>query len=65
MLRKTIYSMPIIILTMVAASAQDGQELRDIKDGQNSFRIVELCFVRALESTCAFMCLVDKVYVRT
>ena len=23
---------------MVAASAQDGQELRDIKDGQNSFR---------------------------
>jgi len=38
MLRKTIYSMPVIILTMVAASAQDGQELRDIKDGQNSFR---------------------------
>ena len=38
MLRKTIYSMPIIILTMVAASAQDGQELRDIKDGQTSFR---------------------------
>ena len=39
MLRKTIYSMPIIILTMGAASAQtDGQELRDIKDGQTSFR---------------------------
>ena len=39
MLRKTIYSMPIIILTMGAASAQtDGQELRDIKDGQYSFR---------------------------
>ena len=39
MLRKTIPSMPIIILTMGAASAQtDGQELRDIKDGQTSFR---------------------------
>jgi hypothetical protein len=39
MLRKTIYSMPIIILTMGAASAQtDVQELRDIKGGQTSFR---------------------------
>src|SRR5215472_7983806 len=39
MLRKTIYSMPIIILTIGAASAQtDGQELRDIKSGQTSFR---------------------------
>ena len=39
MLRKTIYSMPIIFLTMGVASAQmDGQELQDIKDGQNSFR---------------------------
>src|SRR5262249_11234670 len=39
MLRKTIYSMPIIILTIGAASAQsDEQELRDIKGGQASFR---------------------------
>ena len=39
MLRKTIYSMPIIILTIGAASAQtDMQELRDIKGGQTSFR---------------------------
>src|SRR5215469_15860467 len=39
MLRKTIYSMPIIILTIGAASAQtDGQELGDIKGGQTSFR---------------------------
>ena len=39
MLRKTIYSMPIIILTMGAASAQtDVQELQDIKGGQTSFR---------------------------
>src|SRR5215468_3756314 len=39
MLRKTIYSIPIIILTMGAASAQtDGLELRDIKGGQTSFR---------------------------
>ena len=39
MLRKTIYSMPIIILTMGAASAQtDVQELQDIKSGQTSFR---------------------------
>ena len=39
MLRKTIYAMSVVILTMGAASAQtDGQELRDIKDGQTSFR---------------------------
>ena len=39
MLRKTIYSMPIIILTIGAASAQtDVQELQDIKGGQNSSR---------------------------
>ena len=39
MLRKTIYSMPIIIMTIGAASAQtDVQELRDIKGGQTSFR---------------------------
>jgi hypothetical protein len=39
MLRKTIYSMPIIILTIGAASAQtDMQELQDIKGGQNSSR---------------------------
>ena len=39
MLRKTIYSMPIIILTIGAASAQtDVQELQDIKSGQTSFR---------------------------
>jgi hypothetical protein len=39
MLRKTIYAMPIIILTLGAASAQtDMQELRDIKGGQTSFR---------------------------
>ena len=39
MLRKTIYSMPIIILTMGAASAQtDMQELQDIKGGQISHR---------------------------
>ena len=39
MLRKTIYSMPIIILTIGAASAQtDEQELGDIKGGQTSFR---------------------------
>ena len=39
MLRKTIYAMPIVILTMGAASAQtDMQEMQDIKGGQNSFR---------------------------
>ena len=39
MLRKTIYSMPIIILTMGAASAQtDMQQMQDIKGGQNSLR---------------------------
>ena len=39
MLRKTIYSMPIIILTIGAACAQtDVQELQDIKSGQTSFR---------------------------
>ena len=38
MLRKTIYSMPIIILTIGAASAQMDGELQDIKGGQNSFR---------------------------
>ena len=39
MLRKTIYSMPIIILTIGAASAQtDVQELQDIKGGQTSSR---------------------------
>jgi hypothetical protein len=39
MLRKTIYSMPIIILTIWAASAQtDVQELQDIKGGQTSSR---------------------------
>ena len=39
MLRKTIYSMPIIILTIGAAFAQSGgQELRDIKEGQTSLR---------------------------
>src|SRR5215472_14001606 len=38
MLRKTIYSMPIIILTIGAASAQMDAELQDIKGGQNSFR---------------------------
>jgi hypothetical protein len=39
MLRKTIYSMPIIILTIGAASAQtDMQELQDMKGGQTSFR---------------------------
>jgi hypothetical protein len=39
MLLKTIYSMPIIILTIGTASAQtDMQELRDIKGGQTSFR---------------------------
>ena len=37
MLRKTIYSIPIIILMIGAASAQmDGQELQDIKGGQTS-----------------------------
>ena len=39
MLRKTIYSMPIIILTIGAASAQtDMQQMEDIKGGQNSSR---------------------------
>jgi uncharacterized protein YecT (DUF1311 family) len=39
MLRKTIYAMPIVILTTGAASAQmDMQELQDIKGGQNSSR---------------------------
>jgi len=39
MLRKTIYSIPIIILMIGAASAQmDGQELQDIKGGQTSLR---------------------------
>jgi len=39
MLRKTIYSMPIIILTIGAACAQtDVQELQDIKGGQTSSR---------------------------
>ncbi len=39
MLRKIIYSIPIIFLTLGAASAQtDMQELRDIKGGQTSFR---------------------------
>jgi hypothetical protein len=39
MLRKTIYSMPIIFLTIGTASAQtDMQGLRDIKGGQTSFR---------------------------
>jgi hypothetical protein len=39
MLRKTIYSMPIIILTIGAAFGQtDVQELQDIKGGQNSSR---------------------------
>jgi hypothetical protein len=39
MLRKTIYAMPIVILTMGAALAQtDNQELQDIKGGQNSSR---------------------------
>jgi hypothetical protein len=39
MLRKTIYSMPIVILTIGAASAQtDMQELQDIKGGEISSR---------------------------
>ena len=39
MLRKTIYAMPIVILTMGAAPAQTGmQDLQDIKGGQNSVR---------------------------
>jgi uncharacterized protein with von Willebrand factor type A (vWA) domain len=39
MLRKTIYAMPIVILTMGAALAQmDMRELQDIKGGQNSVR---------------------------
>ena len=38
MLRKTIYAMPIVILTTGAASAQMDAELQDIKGGQNSFR---------------------------
>ena len=39
MRRKTIYATLIVILTMGAASAQtDGQELRDLKGGQTSFR---------------------------
>ena len=39
MLRKAIYSMPIIILTIGAASAQtDMQQMEDIKGGQNSSR---------------------------
>jgi hypothetical protein len=39
MLRKAIYAMPVVILTMGAASAQtDMQELQDIKGGQNSSR---------------------------
>ena len=39
MLRKTIYSMPIIILTIGAASAQTGErDLQDLKSGQNSWR---------------------------
>jgi len=38
-MRIPIYATLILILTMGAASAQmDGQELRDIKDGQTSFR---------------------------
>jgi hypothetical protein len=39
MLRKTIYSMPIIILTIGAASAQTAErDLQDLKSGQNSWR---------------------------
>jgi hypothetical protein len=38
MLRKTIYAMPIVILTMGAVSAQMDPELQDIKGGQNSSR---------------------------
>jgi hypothetical protein len=39
MLRKTIYSMPIIILTIGAASAQTAdRDLQDLKGGQNSWR---------------------------
>ena len=38
MLRKTIYSMSIIILTIGAASAQMDGELQDIKGGQTSSR---------------------------
>ena len=39
MLRKTIYSMPIIILTIGAASAQTAErDLQDLKGGQNSWR---------------------------
>jgi hypothetical protein len=39
MLRKTIYAMPIVILTMEAAPAQTGmQDMQDIKGGQNSWR---------------------------
>jgi hypothetical protein len=36
-LRKTIYAMPIVILTMASAQT-DMQELQDIKGGQNSSR---------------------------
>jgi hypothetical protein len=36
MLRKTIYSMPIIILTIGAASAQT--DMQELKGGQTSFR---------------------------
>jgi len=38
MLRKTIYAMPIVILTMGDVSAQMDPELQDIKGGQNSSR---------------------------
>jgi hypothetical protein len=38
MLHKTIYAMPIVILTMGAVSAQMDPELQDIKGGQNSSR---------------------------
>ena len=39
MLRKTLYSMPIVMLTMGVASAQTPmQDLQDLKDGQTSFR---------------------------
>ena len=38
MLHKTIYAMPIVILTMGDVSAQMDPELQDIKGGQNSSR---------------------------
>ena len=39
MLRKTIYAMSVVILTMGAASAQsETREMQDLRGGQNSLR---------------------------